>query len=483
MSRKVRVNSSISKVWDTLRTAQKYHALRAAGVDDKKAEGYSLSDWGDMSPEIKGMLLAGWNMSTIGGTTRRYKSGGTTRRMPVMVNRSRRNPVSKPFEMEGSHTYAVSSKGGGWHIYETYKTYEDALDWAKYIMKEGIPGVRGNVQALILRPTGERSYSVYWRNVRRVASNPVPLWMQSDEAFQRVVGVSIKEWQNIFRSLPDWKKKEFHRRAGKKILSANAMKWVVEQGAPASIKNRPQVPIEVKGETQAMRLSGFLRKRGVRIQIKRVASRPGWFTFHVPSSQAELAENLLYKWMHEADPYERPVKKALASERRWKLRQHRRKHRRGIRRGGYMFGGKPITEDRRLPNPGSKRNLFGVDRLVIATFPDSDRAMALITKLTKRGVPDAWWRTGQSGRIVVTVPEKYAPLARALRKSIRVNPAGNRIWYVGMYQTGRGMAWWTSESKATLMKKPIVGNILKISAPTSSKAIEEAWKHRRRLGL
>ena len=480
MSRRTRArrNASISKVWDTLRMAQRFHVLRAAGVDEERARIFCADEWTDLAVEMKGLLLAGWQMGVIGGTTRRsYKKGDTTKRMPVMTNpgdwrvthdgetlkaglesdgkamawllrhqsqsvdfavkysgydivcveggkvkwswkrdgmkgknMTLRNLGAKHFEFEGSHTYATTSKGGGWHIYETYKTYDDALDWAKFIMKQGIPGVPGNVQALILRPTGERSYSVYWRRTWKVSSNPVPIWMQSDEAFQRVVGVSIKEWQRIFKALPDWKKKEFHRRAGKKILSANAMKWVVEQGAPSLLKNRPQVPIEVRGETQAMRLSGFLRKRGVRIQIKRVKDRSGWFTFYVPSSQAELAENLLYKWMHEADPYERPVKKALASERRWKIRQRRRQHRRGIRRGGYMLGGKTITADRRLPNP-------------------------------------------------------------------------RKVWYVGMYKTSRGLAWWTSESRATLEKKPIVGKILKISAPTSSKAIEEAWKHRRRLGL
>ena len=275
-------NSSISKTWDTLRMAQKYHVLRAAGVDKDRADGNAVVDWSDLAPDIKGMLLAGWQMGAIGGTTRRsYKKGDTTKRMPVMMN-----PVAKPFEVEGSHTYAVGFKGGGWHIYETYKTYEDALDWAQYIMKQGIPGVRGNVQALVLRPTGQRSYSVYWRNQRRVASNPVPIWMKSDEMFHRVVGVSIKEWQRIFRALPEWKKKEFHRRAGKKILSANAMKWVVEQGAPASLQNSgtKELPIEANREQMA-RTVRFLRKRGVAARM--VEAERGRFRIRVRASADE----------------------------------------------------------------------------------------------------------------------------------------------------------------------------------------------------
>ena len=348
-------NSSISKVWNTLRMAQKYHVLRAAGVDKDRADANAVVDWSDLAPDIKGMLLAGWNMGAIGGTTRRYRKGETTRRMPVLTNpedgwrvthdgetlkifgkgtkgandafawlhkhqgqsvdwairysgydivnveggkvvfsRKRsgmsggvtNNPVAKPFAVEGSHTYAVSFKGGGWHIYETYKTYDDAMDWAKYIMKEGIPGVRGNVQALVLRPTGQRSYSVYWRNARRVASNPVPIWMKSDEMFHRVVGVSIKEWQRIFRALPEWKKKEFHRRAGKKILSANAMKWVVEQGAPASMQNSgtKELPIEANRDQMA-RTVKFLRKRGVPARMVEVER--GRFRIRVRASADE----------------------------------------------------------------------------------------------------------------------------------------------------------------------------------------------------
>lgn len=282
VKRKMHQNASISKVWDTLRMAQRYHVLRAAGVDKDRADGSAVVDWSDLAPDIKGMLLAGWQMGAIGGTTRRsYKKGDTTKRMPVMLN-----PIAKPFAVEGSHTYAVGFKGGGWHIYETYKTYDDAMDWAKYIMKEGIPGVRGNVQALVLRPTGQRSYSVYWRNARRVASNPVPIWMKSDEMFHRVVGVSIKEWQRIFRALPEWKKKEFHRRAGKKILSANAMKWVVEQGAPASMQNSgtKELPIEANRDQMA-RTVKFLRKRGVPARMVEVER--GRFRIRVRASADE----------------------------------------------------------------------------------------------------------------------------------------------------------------------------------------------------
>lgn len=363
--RKARKNSSISKVWNTLRTAQKYHSLRAAGVDAKRAEANAASDWSDLSPDLKGALLAGWNMATVGGTTRRYSKGDTTRRMPVLVNRkrrrSRRNPVAKPFGVEGSHTYAVGFKGGGWRIYETYKTYADAMDWAKFIMKEGIPGVRGNVQALVLRPTGQRTYSVYWRGMRRVASNPVPIWMQSDEMFHKVVGVSIKEWQRIFRALPEWKKKEFHRRAGKKILSANAMKWVVSQGQPASLSN------------------------------------------------PKLSKDGSFKCVCGAKLY-------------------------------------PDGQDVDCAC-GASYNAFG-----------------------QRLRPRSQWAEGSDYN------------KRRSRRAKKNYIYKGRVWYVGLYKTSRGLLW---DAKATMqaLNKGIVGKILKISAPSSSKAIQEAWKHRRRLGL
>ena len=437
VKRKMRRNPSISKVWDTLRSAQKYHALRAAGVNKERAEGYATSDWGDLSPDLKGMLLAGWNMATIGGTTRRYSKGDTTRRVPVLANpedgwrvthdgetlkvfgkkdddagagaafrylqqrqsqsvdwairhegydivkveggkvvfsrrreidergKSKRNPIAKPFEVEGSHSYVASMKGGGWRIYETYKTYADALDWAKFIMKQGIPGVRGNVQALILRPTGQRTYSVFWRSVRRVASNPVPIWMQSDEMFHKVVGVSIKEWQRIFRALPEWKKKEFHRRAGKKILSANAMKWVVAQGLPASLPNKAKL------------------------------SRDGSFKCVVCGAK-------LYPDGQDVD---------CAC--------------------------------------GASYNAFG-----------------------QRLRPRSQWAEGSD----------YNKRRRRPRRSRKNYIHKGRVWYVGLYKTSRGLLWDAKETMQSL-KKGIVGKILKISAPSSTKAIQEAWRHRRRLGL
>lgn len=478
--KKARKNSSISKVWDTLRTAQKYHILRAAGVDKDRAGANAVCDWSDLTAEMKGMLLAGWNMSAVGGTTRRYKSGDTTKRMPVMVNPqdgwrvthdgetlkifgkndddagagaafrflqryqsqsvdwairhegydivkveggkvvfsrrreidqrgSKRNPVTKPFEVEGSHTYVASMKGGGWQIYETYKTYDDALDWGKFIMKVGIPGVRGKVQALILRPTGQRTYSVFWRTVRRVASNPVPIWMQSDEMFHKVVGVSIKEWQRIFRALPEWKKKEFHRRAGKKILSANAMKWVVEQGKAITLSNSgtKELPIEANRE-QMSRSVKFLRKRGIAARMIEVER--GRFRIRVRESADE--EKLL----------------GLLAQGPWAL--------------------DPETE--------------------IATDRQLKKWHASIRR--------------HGGRYK---PGQYEHSLKSRRKQMRSRKNyiyKGRVWYVGLYKTDRGLLWDAKEAIGSL-RKGIVGKILKISAPTSGKAIQEAWKHRRRLGL
>lgn len=115
------------------------------------------------------------------------------------------------------------------------------------------------------------------------------------------------------------------------------------------------VPMEVKGTTQAARLLKFLRKYGVRAKLRR--SKPGWFGFTCPISQEDKSYQLCMKWSTISEGMDRPTDKALAAEKRWRLRQRRRRHRRGYRRDAYYIGGKPIPRDRPLPNVRrSRRN-------------------------------------------------------------------------------------------------------------------------------
>jgi len=81
------------------------------------------------------------------------------------------NPVTKPYQVWGSHTYVQSIGRGGWQIYATYRTPRHAREDAEGIMKFGIPGVKGKVQALVLHASSG-GFSVYWRPVRKIASNP-----------------------------------------------------------------------------------------------------------------------------------------------------------------------------------------------------------------------------------------------------------------------------------------------------------------------
>ena len=118
----------------------------------------------------------------------------------------------------------------------------------------------------------------------------------------------------------------------------------------ANANARGLVPMEVKGSKQADRLLKYLRKHGVRAQLRHVPKRPGWFGFLCPLSQEKKAEEVSWEWSRISDTFDRPTHKALAAEKRWRLRQRRRKHRRGFRKGGYMIGGKTLPLDRPLPN-------------------------------------------------------------------------------------------------------------------------------------
>lgn len=102
-----------------------------------------------------------------------------------------------------------------------------------------------------------------------------------------------------------------------------------------------QVPIELQGQAYASRFAGYLRKRGIRCSMKRVADRPGWWAFFVRPSQLQKAEALEWEWMKVSDPEEtrRMEIKGRAAFRRWRRRVQRRPRRRGERKEGYFRGG------------------------------------------------------------------------------------------------------------------------------------------------
>ncbi|MGH8654703.1 MAG: hypothetical protein ACREYE_22195 [Gammaproteobacteria bacterium] len=213
-------NPAVSAAWPRMTSRQKRAALEFAGVDEDRARAYSTVDWMDLSSEMKGLLLAGWHMGTVGGTTRRY-SGGTTRRVPVLVNQPAPGwRVTR--DGETLKLFPNVTKGDSEAFAWLLRRQNQSIDWA--VKYEGYD--------IVLVLDGKIIHS-YKRDVLgkkgRQMKNPVPLWMQSDQFFKEVMGVSIKEWQKMFRSLPEWKKKEFHRRSGKQMLSGAAMKWVIQQ--------------------------------------------------------------------------------------------------------------------------------------------------------------------------------------------------------------------------------------------------------------
>lgn len=161
----MRRNPAVSAVWPKMTSRQRWAAMEFAGISEMRARALSHEDWLYLPEDVKIALLRGWQMGSYGATKRRHK-GETTRRMPVLTN-----PVAKPFAVQGSHTYLLTFKGGGWHIYEGYDSYADALDMATWLMKTGVAGVKGPVQTLILKPVNERRYTVFYRSARRVAAN------------------------------------------------------------------------------------------------------------------------------------------------------------------------------------------------------------------------------------------------------------------------------------------------------------------------
>lgn len=158
-------NPAISAVWPKMTSRQRWAAMEFAGIGEDRARALSHEDWIYLPEDVKSAFLRYWQSGFYGSTKRRLK-GETTRRMPVLTN-----PVAKPFQVQGSHTYLLTFKGGGWHIYEGYDSHADALDMAKWLMQRGVAGVKGPVQTLILKPVNERRYTVFYRSARRVASN------------------------------------------------------------------------------------------------------------------------------------------------------------------------------------------------------------------------------------------------------------------------------------------------------------------------
>lgn len=116
-----------------------------------------------------------WAVRHSGYDIVNVEGGKVTYSMKRQQRGARQNPVAKPFAVQGSHGYLATFKGGGWQVYESFDSYADAMDAAKWLMKGGIaqgrdpyrPGSRNrlirHVQTLVLKPVNERRYTVYWR--------------------------------------------------------------------------------------------------------------------------------------------------------------------------------------------------------------------------------------------------------------------------------------------------------------------------------
>jgi len=197
--------------------------------------------------------------------------------------------------------------------------------------------------------------------------------------------------------------------------------------SPASQNPRGIVRMEVKGTTQAARLLKYLRKQGVRAKMRRTG-KPGWFGFSCPLAQEDRSYDLCMKWSTLSEGMDRPTHKALAAEKRWRMRQSRRRHRRGYRKGGYMIGGKTLPLDRPLPNRNGrsyKRN--GSIESKWPTMTDRQRREALRIIGIQEDIAELW--SGKSWGTLSSVVKVL--LARSWRHGgdttkIRRVPVGAR---------------------------------------------------------
>jgi hypothetical protein len=281
-------------------------ALEFAGVGEDRAHAYSMLDFVDLPSDMKGALLKGWHMGTVGGTTRRYRE--TTRRVPTNRRNGTKGPY--PFAAKERHYRKLSMS-------ELLYAQRDALQTAK-IWKGQEPSVENWYM--------DDFHTISKEIARRRGSlkNPVPAWMRSASEFKRVVGVTSGEWGTMFRELPEWKKKEFHRRSGKKELSAAAMKWVVAQYRKAAVAipntGTRELPIEADRSLMA-RTVKYLRKRGIAARMVQ-GSGPGRFRVRVRAGlDEEKLLELIAKGPWALDPAselrtERQIKKWHASAKR-----------------------------------------------------------------------------------------------------------------------------------------------------------------------
>jgi hypothetical protein len=507
-------NPAISAVWPKMTSRQRWAAMEFAGVGEERARSYSHEEWIDLPEDVKGLLLRGWNMGSLGGTRRRSK-GETTRRMPVLTN-----PVAKPFEVQGSHSYLLSFKGGGWKVYESYDTHADALDMAKWLMKGGVAGVKGRVQTLVLRPTGERRYLVFYRRTRRVAANgtkgayPFAAKQRQYRSYtMSQLRYALKDaadtariWKGQDPAVENWYKDdvftisdEIRRREGKKnpltpeergelerhIPTYDARMWDPKAGAYDRGYNRgvretlehvvrkygrnPSVPVWMRSEEAFFQKFGATRERLAKALARLTDAQKQEFHKRVDKTFSESAVRWALKQGGMGSlpngTQELPVEAGLDLMRRAV---------KFLRRRGVKARVVKVEPGRYRVRVGAGHDVEKLTRLVDqgpwkpsqAAEIQTDRQMAKYAASMRR-----------HGGIYKPGQYEYTLKARAKQMGLRKNSiVPPRIYYVAQYAPAYPMKGrrWMAAGKIDYLPPTVVGKVFKIAARSAREAIKEA---------
>jgi hypothetical protein len=169
-------NPAISAAWSKMTDRQREYAMRYAGVAPARASGYSSADWTDLDHDVKAALLRGWNMGSVGTTTRRFK-GETTRQVPVLTNPEILSKegvvVQRSRNLRGIREYVSKHSvkfiglhrkpDGGGTLYVMFDNQERfKTDFASYeVLKNFVRNWR-NVYGVLLMVEGRPSGTVYY---------------------------------------------------------------------------------------------------------------------------------------------------------------------------------------------------------------------------------------------------------------------------------------------------------------------------------
>lgn len=378
------------------------------------------------------------------------------------------NPAAKPFAVQGSHTYLLTFKGGGWLIYESYDTYNDAMDMAKWLMKTGVAGVKGPVQTLILKPVNERRYTVFYRRTRRVAANGTKGSYPFADKQRQYRSYTIPQLRFALKDAAEtariWK--------GQDPATENWYRddvfTISDEIKRREVRKNPTAPVWMQSDEAFYRKFGTVRQR--------------------------LSQALARLTDAQKKEFHRRAEKSLSEEAvRWALREG------GI--GTLQNSGTqelPIEANKDLMTRtvkflrrrGVKARIVEVERgryrVRVGAGHNADKLMRLIEggpwkmddRLALTPRQEVKLRAHARRHGPISRPGEFAYWEKArLKQAARRNPTkGLKTYYVAKYRPAYPQKgeYWTASTVIDALPPTVVGKVFKIAARTKKDAIREA---------